>query len=129
LKTLQLSLSGSLIQKEPKKREKGGRGNAFTSALYGKFTFDTFVSGSGNQFAYAASQAVAANPASSYNPLFIYGGVGLGKTHLLYAIGNQIIRNVPPDFSASAGTPADAATMAAATVVTTKAFTFAFLPS
>jgi len=78
---------------EPKKREKGGRGNAFTSALYGKFTFDTFVSGSGNQFAYAASQAVAANPASSYNPLFIYGGVGLGKTHLLYAIGNQIIRN------------------------------------
>ncbi|GAB4297167.1 MAG: chromosomal replication initiator protein DnaA [Desulfuromonadia bacterium] len=78
---------------EPNKKDKTGRNNAFTSNLYGKFTFDTFVSGSGNQFAYAASQAVANNPATSYNPLFIYGGVGLGKTHLLYAIGNQIIQN------------------------------------
>ncbi|TWJ19517.1 chromosomal replication initiator protein DnaA [Geobacter argillaceus] len=60
-----------------------------------KYTFDTFVCGSSNQFAYAASQAVAAKPATNYNPLFIYGGVGLGKTHLLIAIGNEILKNKP----------------------------------
>jgi chromosomal replication initiator protein len=76
---------------EPKKKDKG-KATAFPTALYGKFTFDTFVCGSSNQFAHAASQAVANNPASSYNPLFIYGGVGLGKTHLLYAIGNHILK-------------------------------------
>lgn len=81
------------VQEEPKKRERGGKSNTFSTNLYGKFTFETFVTGSGNQFAYAASQAVANNPASSYNPLFIYGGVGLGKTHLLCAIGNQILKN------------------------------------
>jgi chromosomal replication initiator protein len=57
-----------------------------------KYTFDTFVCGSSNQFAHAASQAVASRPASSYNPLFIYGGVGLGKTHLLIAIGNEVLQ-------------------------------------
>jgi chromosomal replication initiator protein len=57
-----------------------------------KYNFDTFVCGGSNQFAYAASQAVANKPASSYNPLFIYGGVGLGKTHLLCAIGNNILQ-------------------------------------
>jgi chromosomal replication initiator protein len=61
-----------------------------TTNLNSKYTFDTFVCGSSNQFAYAASQAVANKPASDYNPLFIYGGVGLGKTHLLTAIGNHI---------------------------------------
>ena len=49
------------------------------------YTFDTFIVGSSNKFAHAASLAVAANPANAYNPLFIYGGSGLGKTHLLYA--------------------------------------------
>jgi len=58
-----------------------------------KYTFETFVCGASNQFSHAAAQAVANNPASSYNPLFIYGGVGLGKTHLLIAIGNHIIQN------------------------------------
>ena len=55
-------------------------------------TFDNFIVGEGNQFAYAACQAVAQNPGVAYNPLFLYGGVGLGKTHLLHAIGNATAR-------------------------------------
>lgn len=55
-----------------------------------EFTFDTFIVGSSNKFAHAASLAVAQNPSSAYNPLFLYGNSGLGKTHLLYAIGNEI---------------------------------------
>ena len=58
-----------------------------------KYSFSEFVSGSSNQFAYAAAMAVANNPASTYNPLYIYGGVGLGKTHLISAIGNEIANN------------------------------------
>lgn len=60
-----------------------------------KYTFDTFVAGSSNQFAFAAAMAVANNPATTYNPLFIYGGVGLGKTHLINAIGNAILKKSP----------------------------------
>ncbi len=60
-----------------------------------KYTFEEFVSGSSNQFAYAAAMAVANNPATTYNPLFIYGGVGLGKTHLVNAIGNAILKKTP----------------------------------
>ena len=58
-----------------------------------EFTFDTYIVGASNKFAYAASQAVAANPAGSYNPLFIYGQSGLGKTHLLFAICNEVKKN------------------------------------
>ncbi|MGB9627017.1 MAG: chromosomal replication initiator protein DnaA [Thermodesulfobacteriota bacterium] len=70
----------------------------FQNLFNPKYTFDNFVVGAGNQFANAACLAVANLPAKNYNPLFIYGGVGLGKTHLLHAIGNHIIQNrILPD--------------------------------
>ena len=63
--------------------------------LDSKYTFDKFVVGQTNQFAHAAARMVADSPASKYNPLFIYGGVGLGKTHLLHAVGHEIHRQHP----------------------------------
>lgn len=71
------------------------RGAGMQTMVNAKFTFDRFVIGAGNRLAAAATQAVAERPAKAYNPLFIYGGAGLGKTHLLHAISNYVMQTQP----------------------------------
>ena len=85
----------SRINTPPVKEVSVDETNIINAGLNPKYTFDTFVVGENNSFAYAASTAVADSPGDIYNPLFIYGGVGLGKTHLMQSIGNHIIRRNP----------------------------------
>ncbi len=72
-----------------------GEGQEFESGLSRRYSFTNFVVGNSNQFCHAAAMRVAENPGNSYNPLFIYGGVGLGKTHLLHSIGNSVLDKDP----------------------------------
>ena len=67
----------------------------YRQGLNERYTFESFVVGSGNELAYAACQAIAVTPGTKYNPLFLYGGVGIGKTHLIQAVGNAVLANKP----------------------------------
>ncbi len=80
---------------EPKKETKLSKALLDRSGLNPKFTFENFIMGNSNQLAYAIAQSVAENPGKSYNPFFLYSGVGLGKTHLVQAIGNKILQDNP----------------------------------
>ncbi len=66
--------------------------HTYRQGINERYTFENFIVGSGNELAYAACQAIATNPGSKYNPLFLYGGVGIGKTHLIQAVGNAVVQ-------------------------------------
>jgi chromosomal replication initiator protein len=72
-----------------------GLTHKYRRGINDRYTFENFIVGSGNELAYAACQAIAAQPGDKYNPLFVYGGVGIGKTHLMQAVGNEILKNNP----------------------------------
>lgn len=69
--------------------------HSYRQGLNERYTFENFIVGSGNELAYAACQAIATNPGTKYNPLFVYGGVGIGKTHLIQAVGNAVLATKP----------------------------------
>jgi len=73
----------------------GAASQTYRQGLNDRYTFDSFIVGSGNELAYAACQAIAASPGTKYNPLFLYGGVGIGKTHLMQAVGNAVLAAKP----------------------------------
>ena len=78
----------------PTKRN-SGLSHKYRRGLNDRYTFENFIVGSGNELAYAACRAIATKPGEKYNPLFVYGGVGIGKTHLVQAVGNEILQKNP----------------------------------
>ena len=92
---IQFVITGESPGKETKTERPRTEGLKRGSRLNSRYTFDTFIVGTCNQFAHAACLAVAESPAKAYNPLFLYGGVGLGKTHLLNALGNSCYQRRP----------------------------------
>lgn len=86
-----------ILQGSPQTTSQGATSSSLTHSyrqgLNEKYTFETFIVGSGNELAHAACQAIVQNPGTKYNPLFLYGGVGIGKTHLIQAVGNAIAGN------------------------------------
>ncbi len=91
------SISLEPRQTETRKLEskQSGVAHNYRQGLNNRYTFDSFIVGGANELAYAACQAIAAKPGTKYNPLFLYGGVGIGKTHLIQAVGNEILKNNP----------------------------------
>ena len=82
--------SSSFMRRTPQER-KSKHGHLLNPSLNPNYTFENFVVGSCNQFCHAASVAIAKTPAKAYNPLYLYGGAGLGKTHLMNAVGHQLL--------------------------------------
>jgi chromosomal replication initiator protein len=80
---------------QPKAAQTTALTHTYRQGLNERYTFDNFIVGSGNELAYAACQAIAAQPGTKYNPLFLYGGVGIGKTHLIQAVGNAVLAGNP----------------------------------
>ncbi len=91
---LNTDLAVPSVKKKPAETS-SGVAHKYRQGLNSKYTFDSFIVGGANDLAYAACQAVAATPGEKYNPLFVYGGVGIGKTHLIQAVGNEILRRNP----------------------------------
>jgi chromosomal replication initiator protein len=87
--------SQPIIAAKPEAEKQTRQENLLNPTLNPKYVFETYIVGNSNRLAAATAQAVAAKPGNAYNPLFIYGGVGLGKTHLVQAIGNEILRKNP----------------------------------
>lgn len=91
--TSSVSMSDTLTGSSANKALPNALSHAYRLGINERYTFENFVVGSGNELAYAACQAIAVEPGTKYNPLFLYGGVGIGKTHLIQAVGNAVLAN------------------------------------
>lgn len=89
-----VAAAGSATQQRQASSDRALR-HSYRQGINERYTFDNFIVGSGNELAFAACQAVAAKPGTKYNPLFLYGGVGIGKTHLIQAVGNAVAARIP----------------------------------